>query len=49
MKLFSWSKFDESCCNYHMILVHSKALSVLKSGAKKERQNNLRLFSRFGH
>jgi len=34
MKLFSWSKFDEGCYNYHMIHVHSKALSILTSGAK---------------
>jgi len=35
MKFSSWSKFDEGCCNYHMIHGHSKTLSVLTSGAKK--------------
>jgi len=32
-----------------MIHFHSKALSILTSGAKKERQNSLRLFCRFNH
>jgi len=34
-KFFSWPKFDEGCWNYHMILVHSRALFILPSGAKK--------------
>jgi len=29
-----WPKFDEDCWNYHMIPVHSRAASVLPSGAK---------------
>jgi len=33
-KFFSWPKFDESCWNYHMIPVHSRAVSILPSGAK---------------
>jgi len=37
MNFFSWPKFDESCWNYnyYMIPVHSKAVSNLPSGAKK--------------
>ena len=34
-KFFSWPKFDESCWNYHMIPVHSRVMSNLPSGAKK--------------
>jgi len=45
-KFFSWPKFDEGCWNYHMIPVHSRAVFILPSGAKK---NSLRLFCRFGH
>ena len=32
---FSWPKFDEGCSNYHMIPVHSRAMSILPSGRKK--------------
>jgi len=35
MKVFSWPKIDKSCCNYHMIPIHSKAVSVLLSEAKR--------------
>ena len=35
MNLFSWPKFDEGCWNYHMIPVHSRAVSGLPSGAKE--------------
>jgi len=42
LKFFSWPKFDEGCWNYHMIPVHSRAMSILPSGAK----NSLRLFCR---
>ena len=35
MNYFSWPKFDESSWNYHMIPVHSRAVSDLPSGAKK--------------
>jgi len=35
LKFFSWPKFDESCWNNHMIPVHSRAVSILPSGAKK--------------
>jgi len=35
LKLFSWPKFDEVCWNYHMFLVHSRAVFILPSGAKK--------------
>jgi len=31
MKFFSWPKFDEGCWNYHMIPVHSRAVSILPS------------------
>ena len=34
-KLFSWPKFDEGCWNYYMIPVHSRAVSILLSRAKK--------------
>jgi len=34
-KLFSWPKFDEGFWNYHVIPVHSRAMSILPSGAKK--------------
>jgi len=34
MNFFSWPKFDEGCWNYHMIPVHSRAMSILPSGAK---------------
>jgi len=37
------------CWNYHMIPVHSRAVFILPSGAKKEWQNSLRLFCRFFH
>jgi len=33
-KFFSWPEFDEGCWNYHMIPVHSRAVSILPSGAK---------------
>jgi len=36
MKLFSWPKFDEGCWNYDMIPVHSRAVSILPSGAKRD-------------
>jgi len=35
LKFFSWPKFDEGCWNYHMIPVHSRTMSILPSGAKK--------------
>jgi len=35
MNFFSWLKFDEGSWNYHMIPVHSRAVSILTSGAKK--------------
>jgi len=35
LKFFSWPKFDEGCWNYHMIPVHSRAVSILPPGAKK--------------
>jgi len=34
-EIFSWPKFDESCWNYHIIPVHTRAVSDLPSGAKK--------------
>jgi len=34
VKFFSWPKFVEGCCNYHMIPVHSRAVTILPSGAK---------------
>jgi len=34
-KFFSCPKFDEGCWNYHMIPVHSRAVLILPSGAKK--------------
>ena len=34
MKFFSWPKFDEGCCNYHTIPVHSRAVSISPSWAK---------------
>jgi len=30
-----WPKFDEGCWNYHMIPIHSRAVFILPSGAKK--------------
>jgi len=35
LKFFSWPKFVEGCWNYHMIPVHSRAVFILPSGAKK--------------
>jgi len=35
MKFFGWPKFDEGCWNYHMIPVHSRAVSILQSEAKR--------------
>jgi len=35
MNFFSWPKFDEGCWNYHMIPVHSSAVFISPSGAKK--------------
>jgi len=35
MNFFSWPKFDEGCWNYHMIPVHSRAVFISPSGAKK--------------
>jgi len=35
LKFFSWPKFDEGCWNYRMIAVHSRAMLILPSGAKK--------------
>jgi len=34
-KFFGWTKLDEGCWNYHTIPVHSMAVSILPSGAKK--------------
>jgi len=36
MKLFSWPKFDEGFWNYDMIPVHSRAVSILPLGAKRD-------------
>jgi len=47
LKFFSWPKFDEGCWNCHINPIHSKAMFILPSGAKKW-QNSLRLFCRFG-
>jgi len=44
MNFFSWPKFDEGCWNYNMIPVHSRAMSILPSGAKK---NGKRVFGYF--
>jgi len=44
LKFFSWPKFDEGCWNSHMIPVHSRAVSILPSGAKKW-QNGFRHFA----
>ena len=35
LMFFGWPKFDEGCWNSHMIPVHSRALFILPSGAKK--------------
>jgi len=35
MNVSSWPKFDEGSWNYHMFPVHSRAVSVLISEAKK--------------
>jgi len=35
LKFFSWPKFGEGCWNYNMIPVHSMAVFILPSGAKK--------------
>ena len=35
MNFSSWPKFDERCWNYHMIPVHSRAVTNLLSGTKK--------------
>jgi len=35
LKFISWPKFHEGCWNYHMIPIHSKAVFILPSGAKK--------------
>jgi len=35
LKFFAWTKFDEGCWNHLMIPVHSRAVSILPSGAKK--------------
>jgi len=45
LKFFCWPKIDKGCWNYHMIPVHSRAVFILPSGAKK----NHRLFCRFGY
>jgi len=34
-KFFSWPKFHEGCWNYYMIPVHSRAVFILPSRAKK--------------
>jgi len=34
LKFFSWPKFNEGRWNYHMIPIHSGAVSILLSGAK---------------
>jgi len=36
LKFFSWPKFDEGCWNYHMTPVHSRAVFILPSWAKKD-------------
>jgi len=38
LKFFGWPKFDEGYWNYHMIPVHSRAVFILPSGAKKNRK-----------
>jgi len=43
LKFCSWPKYDEGCWNYHMIPVHSRAMSLCHQD-KKEWQNSLRLF-----
>jgi len=35
LRFFSWPKSDEGCWNYHMIPVHSRPMSILPSGEKK--------------
>jgi len=35
MNFFNWPKFDEGSWNYHMIPVHSRAVSIFTSGTKK--------------
>jgi len=35
LKFFSWAKFDEGCWNYNMIPVHSRAVFILSSWAKR--------------
>jgi len=35
LRFFSLPKFDEGCWNYHIIPVHSRAMSILPSRAKK--------------
>jgi len=35
LKSFGWPKLDEGCWNYHMIPVHSRAVSIFPTGAKK--------------
>ena len=34
MEFFSCPKFHEGCWNYHMIPVHSRAVSILSPGAE---------------
>jgi len=34
-EFFSWPIFDEGCWNYHMVPVHSRVMSILPSGVKK--------------
>jgi len=41
------AKFEEGCWNYHMIPVHSRAVSILPSVAKQNGKNSFRLFFRF--
>jgi len=49
MNVFNWPKFDEGCWNYHMIPVHSRAVFILPSGAKKNGKIVLDYFFRFGY
>jgi len=49
-EFFSYPKFDEGCWNCHVIAVHSRAMSILPSGAKKNGKIVLDYFAvDFGH
>jgi len=44
LKFFSWPKFDDGCWNYHMIPVHSRAVFILPSGAKRMAKESQTIF-----